>query len=253
LLIEKGSFVKMLYEEYANEALKKFAERETAKRYLLVEAVADLRPEKILDVGCGAGQELLPFLEKTEAVCVGIDSAEKLGEVTKTVFAGEEKAVFVRSGGENLPFADASFDVVLCRVSLPYMNNRQAIAEISRVLRRDGVLLLKTHAPRFYLGMIFERLKTKSLRQIAYPIVCLAAGFWHLFTGRQLQKGFWAGKEIFQTRSFLEKEFAKNSLKIKGFLADNNRKTPSFIVVKMVLLKLLFVAHLLNDYGLEFL
>jgi ubiquinone/menaquinone biosynthesis C-methylase UbiE len=235
------------YEEYANESLKKFAERETAKRYLLVDAVKDLKPERILDLGCGAGQELLPFLEKTEAVCVGIDSAEELGKMTAQMFNAEKRAAFVRSEGENLPFDDASFDVILCRVSLPYMNNREAIAEISRVLKPAGVLLLKTHAPMFYFGMIFERLKTLSARKIAYPLICLTASFWHLLTGKQLQKGFWQGKEIFQTRSFLKKEFAKNNLKVKGFLPDNNLKTPSFIVVKLALLKMFFVAQIFSE------
>jgi ubiquinone/menaquinone biosynthesis C-methylase UbiE len=237
------------YEEYTRDELKNFAERETAKRYLLVEAVRDLKPQKILDVGCGAGQELLPFLEKTDAFAVGVDSAEMLGEVTKTVFAGEKKAVFVRSKAEDLPFAEASFDVVLCRVALPYMNNRQAIAEISRVLKPKGVLLLKTHAPRFYFAMIRQRLKTRSLRQIAYPLICLAASSWHLLTGQQLQKGFWRGKEIFQTRAFLEREFAKNNLKITSFLADDNPKTPSFVVIKIALLKMFFAAQFLGEHG----
>lgn len=237
------------YEEYTRDALKKFARDEIAKRYLLVEAVEDLNPERVLDLGCGAGQELLPFLEKTEAFCVGVDIAPELGKITADVFQNQKRAAFFRSEGENLPFADASFDVVLCRVALPYMNNRQAISEIARVLKPEGVLLLKTHAPRFYFGMIRERSKTLSARQIAYPIICLAASLWHLFTGRQLQKGFWQGKEIFQTRGFLEKEFARNNLKIGGFLSDDNPQTPSFIVVKIALLKMFFAAQLFGEYG----
>lgn len=237
------------YEEYANESLKKFAARETAKRHLLVDAVKHLKIERVLDLGCGAGHELLPFLEKTEAVCVGVDVAPELGKITAEMFAAENRAVFIRSKGEKLPFADASFDVVLCRVALPYMNNREALAEIARILKPDGVFLLKTHAPLFYFGMIARRLKTFSPRQIAYPLICLAASFWHLLTGRQLQKGFWRGKEIFQTRTFLEKEFAKNNLKIEGALSDDNRQTPSMVVVKTALLKIFFAAQLFGEYG----
>ena len=238
------------YEEYANESLKKFAAREASKRYLLVDAVKDLNPQTVLDLGCGAGQELLPFLEKTEAVCVGVDSARELGKMTSEMFGGERRAVFVRSEGEKLPFASESFDVVLCRVALPYMNNRQAIAEIARILKPNGVLLLKTHAPLFYFGMILERLKTLSPRQLAYPVICLLASFWHLLTGRQLQNGIWRGKEIFQTRAFLEKEFAKNNLKIEDVLADDNVKTPSYFVVKTALLKMAIAAQLVGEYAL---
>jgi ubiquinone/menaquinone biosynthesis C-methylase UbiE len=220
------------YEEYTKLALENYANKNAANRYLLVDAVNDLKVEKVLDVGCGAGQEIFPFLEKTEAFCVGVDVAKELGKVTAENFSKEKKASFVRSEGENLPFADASFDVVLCRVALPYMNNRLAIAEVARILKTGGIFLLKTHAPAFYFGMLAERLKTFNVKQIAYPLICLTASLWHLLTGKQLQKGFWQGKEIFQTRRFLEKEFKRNGLEIKGFLADNNPQTPSYLIVK---------------------
>ena len=223
------------YQDYARAALEQYAQRSAESRYLLYEAVKSLEIKRVLDVGCGAGQELLPFLEKTEAFCVGVDVAEELGKVTGKIFDEKgfsEKTGFVRSQGEKLPFAAASFDVVLCRVALPYMNNRQAIAEIARVLRPEGVFLLKIHAPPFYFGMIRERWKTFSAKQMAYPLICLAGGVWHLLTGKQLQENFWKGKEVFQTRGFLQRECAKNDLKIKGELSDTNVQTPSFVIVK---------------------
>lgn len=220
------------YEEYAEKSLQKYAERNAAERYLLFDAVKDQKLEKVLDLGCGAGQELLPFLEKSEAFCVGVDIAPELGKITKANFAEKKKAVFVRSQGEKLPFAEASFDVVLCRVAIPYMNNRETMAEVARILKPNGVFLLKTHAPPFFFAMLKERLKTLNPKQIAYPLICLAGSFWHLLTGKQLQKGFWQGKEIFQTQGFIEIETAKNGLKIEGFLADNNPQTPSYLIVK---------------------
>lgn len=235
------------YEDYATESMKNFAKRDAVKRYALVDSLKDLKPEKVLDLGCGAGQELLPFLERTDAVCVGVDRAEKLGEFTKNTFAGKERAVFVRSAGENLPFEDASFDVILCLVALPYMDNQKAIGEISRVLKPNGVLILKVHAPLFFFGMMRERIKTLNPKQLIYPLICLAGTCWHLLTGKQLQKGFWKGKEVFQTRRFLEKEFAKNNMQIKKSLPDNNSQTPSFYVVKMALLKIFFAAQILGE------
>src|SRR5688500_10909613 len=134
------------YQEYAQAALENYANRDKASRYLLFDAVKDLNIKRVLDVGCGAGQELLPFLEKTGAFCVGIDIAGELGKVTGKFFdenGFSERANFARSKGEELPFAGESFDVVLCRVALPYMNNRQTIAEIARILKPGGVFLLK--------------------------------------------------------------------------------------------------------------
>lgn len=223
------------YQEYAQNAIENFALKDAESRYLFVNAVKDLKVERVLDVGCGAGQELLPFVEKTDAFCVGVDAAAELGAVGGEFIrrtGSENRIGFTRSFGEHLPFADQSFDVVLCRVALPYMNNRQTIAEIARVLRPNGVFLLKTHAPAFYLGMIRRRWKTFSAKQIAYPLICFAGGAWHLLTGKQLQNGFWAGKEVFQTKGFLKREFAKNNLRIEGYLSDTNIETPSFLIIK---------------------
>ncbi len=223
------------YQEYTQTAIENFARRDAKSRCLLVDAVKEKSVKNVLDVGCGAGQELLPFLEKTDAFCVGVDAAKELGKVTRDVFREknfEKRFAFVRSFGEKLPFADASFDVVLCRVALPYMNNRRTIAEISRILKSNGVFLLKTHAPAFYFGMIKQRIKTFSPKQIAYPLICLTGGIVHSVFGKQLQKSLWKGKEIYQTQKFIEKECARNGMKIEGFLSDTNPETPSFVIIK---------------------
>ena len=223
------------YQEYTQTALENFARKDAAEKYLLVDAVKDLKPQKVLDLGCGAGQDVLPFVEKTDAFCVGLDYAAELGTVTKNVFGNDElknRTAFVRSIGEKIPFADASFDVVLCRVALPYMHNRRTIAEVARILKPNGVFLLKTHAPAFYFGLLKARAKTRNPKQIAYPLICLTGSVWHQITGKQLTKGFWAGKEIFQTEAFIKSECAKNNLRIERELSDTNVQTQSFMIVK---------------------
>lgn len=223
------------YKEYTRAALDNFARQDAADKYLLVDALTDLKPQTILDLGCGAGQDILPFVEKTAAFCIGLDYAAELGATVKNVFGSVElknRTAFVRSVGEKMPFADESFEVVLCRVALPYMHNRRTIAEVARVLKPDGVFLLKTHAPAFYIALLRSRLKTFNPKQIAYPLICLAGSLWHHLTGRQLTKGFWAGKEIFQTEAFVKRECAKNNLRIERRLADTNVQTPSFMIVK---------------------
>jgi hypothetical protein len=60
----------------------------------------------------------------------------------------------------------------------------------------------------------------------------MAGGIFHHLTGKQPQNGFWKGKEVFQTQNFIEKECARNNLKIEGFLRDTNAETPSFVIVK---------------------
>ena len=223
------------YEEYTQTALNNFARKDAAKKFLLVDAVKHLNPRTILDLGCGAGQDVLPFVEKTDAFCIGLDYAAELGAVTKNVFGNgdlKNRTAFVRSVGERIPFADAGFDVVLCRVALPYMHNRRTFAEVARVLKSGGIFLLKTHAPAFYFGLLKDRAKTLNPKQIAYPMICLTGSFWHQLTGNQLTKGFWSGKEVFQTEAFVKSECAKNDLRIERELSDTNPQTRSFMIVK---------------------
>lgn len=113
------------------------------------------------------------------------------------------------------------------------MNNRKTIAEVARVMTPGATFLLKTHAPPFYFAMIAERFQTLNPKQLAYPVICLLASAWHSVTGKQLSGGIWDGKEIFQTRSFLEKELEKNGLRIAGELPDTNKQTPSFRIIKL--------------------
>lgn len=223
------------YEEYTRAAIENARRQDAAERYLLVDAVKDAAPRMILDLGCGAGVDVLPFLEKTDAFCIGLDAAAELGAVVKTVFEQEDlknRTAFVRSVGERMPFADASFDVVLCRVALPYMDNRQTFGEVARILKPGGAFLLKTHAPAFYFSLLKTRAKTRNPKQIAYPLICLAGGCWHQLTGKQLTKGFWAGKEVFQTEAFVKSECARNNLRVERHLPDTNPETPSFYIVK---------------------
>ena len=80
--------------------------------------------------------------------------------------------------------------------------------------------------------MLADRAKTLNPKMIAYPMICLAASFWHSVTGRQLEKGIWRGKEIFQTERFVEREAERNNLKIDGRLPDDNPLTPSYRIMK---------------------
>lgn len=223
------------FEENFRNSILKYAAQDASARNQLVDAVNDLQVKKVLDVGCGAGNALIQFAEKKQAFCVGIDMADELGKIKNDFIEGlsfKDKIVFARARGERLPFADESFDLVLCLVTLPYTDNVKTISEFARVLRSEGILLLKIHAPAFYFGLLWRRLFTFSPRQLAYPLICLTGSVWHQLTGRQLMKGFWSGKEIYQTKGFLKKEFKKNGMQIKDVLPDTNIQTPSYIIIK---------------------
>ena len=63
------------YQDYAQKAVQDFAKKDAAEQYMLVNALGDFQVKRVLDVGCSAGQQLLPFAEKNYSFCVGIDVA----------------------------------------------------------------------------------------------------------------------------------------------------------------------------------
>jgi hypothetical protein len=57
--------------------------------------------------------------------------------------------VFVQGRGEVLPFSDKSFDVVISRVAICYMDIPVALREIRRVMKIGGEVKMKLHPFRF--------------------------------------------------------------------------------------------------------
>jgi len=107
--------------------------------------VAGDRPLKMLDVGCGTGmfaskvRAALPHVE----VC-GVDLVPEMLRKGQPRWRLDPAHVFpVRGDSERLPFGSRTFDVVTCANSFHhYPHQERAIAEMSRVLRFGGRLML---------------------------------------------------------------------------------------------------------------
>lgn len=98
---------------------------------VLLGAIAEARPHRVLDAGCGTG-EWAALLTAPEVVCV--DQSEAAVEAARA--RGLEA---LRADIESLPFADGSFDVVMCNWVLYHLDDLdRGLAEIARVLRPSG-------------------------------------------------------------------------------------------------------------------
>ena len=153
----------------------------------------------ILEVGCGAGQQLIANYPDRLTFGLDVDaSAIALGRTLTTDVA------FTRGMAERLPFKDDQFDLVVARVSLPYTDINQSVREIHRVLRPGGRTWMTLHPLSLCVAHAMQgNLKSKL---IFFYIVANGLAF-HMF-GRQLRIGRF--QESFQTsramRRALERE-----------------------------------------------
>lgn len=96
----------------------------------------------VLDVGCGAGLDLVRFA-RAGARASGVDiSGRSLTLASDYLKAEGLSATLARADASRLPFRDASFDFVLCHGVLPFAPNPPAIVlDSRRVLREEGLAI----------------------------------------------------------------------------------------------------------------
>jgi demethylmenaquinone methyltransferase/2-methoxy-6-polyprenyl-1,4-benzoquinol methylase len=111
-------------------------------RSTMVERVAGSNPQLILDVACGPCAVTRRLAKKTAARIVGLDLSEdmlRLGYANIQSAGLGERVALVLGRGEQLPFADASFDALTFTYLLRYVKDPAAtLAELARVVKPGG-------------------------------------------------------------------------------------------------------------------
>lgn len=96
-----------------------------------------------LDVGCGAGFSMIKAQEELACFVQGIDpepGAHGVGRFTENLW--KERPI-VQGNAENLPYPDASFDVVYSSHVLEHVaSENKALEEMKRVLKPEGILII---------------------------------------------------------------------------------------------------------------
>jgi SAM-dependent methyltransferase len=107
---------------------------ETAARYC--------KGKRVLEVACGAGQGLGLLARSAERV-IGGDYSERLLQCARAHYG--DRMELVRFDAQSMPFANASFEVVLLFEAIYYLAAPERfIKESKRVLRKGGILIICT-------------------------------------------------------------------------------------------------------------
>jgi SAM-dependent methyltransferase len=123
----EGFFVPSIFAPWATELIGRAAPRPG---------------ERVLDIACGTGavtRQVAPLVGQSGSV-TGLDMSPGMLAVARALPAPEGAPIAWHEGSaEALPFADGSFDLVLCQQSVQFFPGRAAaVGEMRRVLRPGG-------------------------------------------------------------------------------------------------------------------
>ena len=119
----------------------------------------NLKPhDVVLDAGCGLGRHLRHLARMPELKIFGIDkNTWALTETAKSVAtmpdAQSKDYLFSIADITKLPFADSSFDCVICSEVMEHIpDHEKALKELDRILKPQGTLAISV--PRFFTERI---------------------------------------------------------------------------------------------------
>lgn len=115
----------------------------------------------VLDAGCGYGRILRRILDEAPASrAVGIDSSASM--IRETQARLQSRFAGARAELESIPFADATFDYIVCvGVVMHVRNDEAALHELARTLKPGGTLVLSFNSllsPFSLLAVLNNRL-----------------------------------------------------------------------------------------------
>jgi ubiquinone/menaquinone biosynthesis C-methylase UbiE len=126
---------------------------------LLCEAVDVHAGDKVLDVATGSGNTAISAARRFCDV-TGIDYVPELIEQARKRAEVEGMSITFDVGdAEDLPYPDASFDVVLSTLGVMFTPNQEKVAEeLLRICRSGGKIGLANWTPEGFIGNMFRTL-----------------------------------------------------------------------------------------------
>jgi SAM-dependent methyltransferase len=143
------------------------------------------RGKKVLDVGCGAGTDLVRFA-RGGAIVTGVDLSPSAVALARRNFAQQGLAADLREAdGETLPFEDNAFDLVFAHGVVQYTaRDRALVDEGRRVLRPGGTAVFQVYNRISWLNGLSKVMKVPLEHEDAPVLKRYSAGeFRALLTG----------------------------------------------------------------------
>jgi len=151
-----------------------------------VERLGIQREHAVLDLGCGDGRHSV-FIRESHprlhvAFDIGLSALRGVRELDGPAVRGR---AYVCGDGIQAPFADASFDRVVCSLVLYLVPFERGVRELARLMRRDALAYVRV--PMLSWGRLVDTTRTRSLRRGVYGANQVLSGAVFALVGRQVR------------------------------------------------------------------
>jgi len=158
---EKSKNFSDQYQKEKTSFWQKFVQNFLDKRFKIISKLIENNVNQesvVIDIGCGSGVYIKYAAQFNPKEIIGIDYSDQMLETARTELAEIRKdrdIKLVRGKAEKLDLKDNSGDLILAIGLFDYLKKPElALAEISRVLKKDGraiICLPKKYSPLGFL------------------------------------------------------------------------------------------------------
>ena len=147
---EKYHLNRTVYPSWPNETLVRLLKGNFLKKKINIK-----KKSKILDIGCGFGNNLLLFKDFENVSLFGTEVTKNTCEVPKKNLSNNNLVADIRAGtNKKIPFPSNFFDLILSINVIQYEKSEksveQAFKEYRRVLKKNGSFIIITVGPKHF-------------------------------------------------------------------------------------------------------
>ncbi|MEY8349698.1 class I SAM-dependent methyltransferase [Bacillus cereus] len=110
----------------------------------MIQSIINVNGKNIVDIGCGGGIYTKELSLMGANTIVGLDFSKEMLQAARENCASFQNISFIHGDAHHMPFADATFDIVISRAVIHHLQDiPKFLQEASRILKKNGILILQ--------------------------------------------------------------------------------------------------------------